>query len=202
MTERQIPMPSSQRFLGILTRKERWGLSWRGWLAVVLVAMLAGWGCLVSVYPFLAVTHRVDAEVLVVEGWVHDCAIFPATEEFKTGRYLHIFTTGGPVEGDGRYTNDPNTSASAGADRLKKIGVPNDSLQMVPSRVMSRDRTYSSAVALRDWLHEHQISVRSINIVTEDVSCATSSCRMQARPRTCSSRWKRCAASAAAAWPR
>ena len=38
---------------------------------------------------------------------------------------------------------------------------------MVPSHVMGRDRTYSSALALRDWLRAHDVQVRSLNIVTE-----------------------------------
>jgi len=42
-------------------------------------------------------------------------------------------------------------------------------VQMVPSRVMDRDRTYGSAVALRNWFREHNMSVRSINVVTEDL---------------------------------
>jgi uncharacterized SAM-binding protein YcdF (DUF218 family) len=33
---------------------------------------------------------------------------------------------------------------------------------------MDRDRTYRSAVALRDWFREHNMAVHSINIVTED----------------------------------
>ena len=40
---------------------------------------------------------------------------------------------------------------------------------MVPSRVMDRDRTYGSAVALRNWFRQHNMPVRSINVVTEDV---------------------------------
>jgi uncharacterized SAM-binding protein YcdF (DUF218 family) len=39
---------------------------------------------------------------------------------------------------------------------------------MVPSRVSDRDRTYGSAVALRKWLGENNITVDSFNIVTED----------------------------------
>jgi uncharacterized SAM-binding protein YcdF (DUF218 family) len=41
-------------------------------------------------------------------------------------------------------------------------------LQMVPSHVMDRDRTYASAVALREWLREHNMAVRSLNVITED----------------------------------
>jgi uncharacterized SAM-binding protein YcdF (DUF218 family) len=162
-------MPSSQKLWGILARKERWGLSWRGWLAVVLLVLLAGWTLLLETYPFLAVTHRVDAHTLAVEGWVHDFAIQAAVAEFKAGSYERVYATGGPVSGLGHYVNDFQTSASVGAGRLKAAGVPAEFVQMVPSRVMDRDRTYASAVALRDWLRAHDVFVQSINIVTEDV---------------------------------
>ncbi len=163
------PLRPSQLLFGIFTRKERWGLSWRGRLTVVLIILLAGWSFLWGIYPFLAVTYRVDAEFLVVEGWVHPLSIHRAVEEFRTGSYQLTFVTGGPVEGMGGYTNDYNTAASVGADLLKGAGLPSRLVQMVPSRVMSRDRTYSSATALRDWFHEHHLSVHGINVVTEGV---------------------------------
>jgi len=34
---------------------------------------------------------------------------------------------------------------------------------------MDRDRTYGSAVALRNWFRENNMPVRSVNVVTEDV---------------------------------
>lgn len=51
---------------------------------------------------------------------------------------------------------------------MKKAGVPDESLQMVPSRTIDRDRTYSSAVALQGWMRDHQVSVRGINVLTEN----------------------------------
>src|SRR5207245_8975449 len=41
-------------------------------------------------------------------------------------------------------------------------------VQMIPSQVIGRDRTYSSAIALRRWLRDHNMALRSINVVTED----------------------------------
>jgi uncharacterized SAM-binding protein YcdF (DUF218 family) len=69
----------------------------------------------------------------------------------------------------GGYTNDYNTSASVGAGRLKSAGLSPEFVQMVPSRINDRDRTYSAALALRNWFREHHAGVRSINVVTEDV---------------------------------
>jgi uncharacterized SAM-binding protein YcdF (DUF218 family) len=148
--------------------KERWSLSSRGWLILACGLVLATAVFLQGVYPFLAVTHRVDAEVLVVEGWIHEYAIRSAADEYRTHSYRRVFATGGPVVGSGGYVNDFQTSASVGADLLKKAGVPEQSLQMIPSRVMDRDRTFSSAVALRDWMQNHEPFVRGINVVTED----------------------------------
>jgi uncharacterized SAM-binding protein YcdF (DUF218 family) len=173
MSSAQAPnshtMRTPQKFWGTFVRKERWGLSWRGWSIVFAGILLTFSSSLFCVYPFLAATYRVDANVLVVEGWINEYAIRAAVEEFRSSSYQRVFTTGGPVEGTGGYINDYQTSASVGADLLTKSGLPNESLQMVPSRVMDRDRTYGSAVALRNWFREHNMSVQSINVVTEDL---------------------------------
>jgi len=154
---------------GLFDRKERWSLSWRGRVIVTSALLLVSALVLTGVYPFLAITQRVDANILVVEGWINEYAIRAAVKEFQSNHYQRVFTTGGPVEGTGGYINDFMTSASVGADLLRKAGVPEQSLQMVPSRVMDRDRTYGSAVALRNWFRDHNMVVRSVNVMTEDM---------------------------------
>jgi hypothetical protein len=135
----------------LLVRKERWGLSWRGGVVLAAGFGLAVLGWLFGIYPFLAVTERVDSRYLAVEGWVHGYAMRAAAEEFRTGGYDRVFTTGGPVEGVGSYINDYSTAASIGAGLLRQAGVAPELIQMVPSRETTRDRTFSSAVALRRW---------------------------------------------------
>ncbi|HEY1787945.1 MAG TPA: ElyC/SanA/YdcF family protein [Verrucomicrobiae bacterium] len=155
-------------FWGLFVRKERWGLSWRGWLVSVVAVLLVGFFVFFEIHPFLAVTHRENSNVLVVEGWVHEYATIAAVREFNDGHYQQVYTTGGPVDGLPEYVNDFQTSASVGADLLKKDGLSDHLIQMVPSHVMDRDRTYSSAVALRNWFHDHNVSVQSFNVLTED----------------------------------
>jgi uncharacterized SAM-binding protein YcdF (DUF218 family) len=154
---------------GMFDRKKRWSLSWRGRLVVASALLLVGALVLKGVYPFLAITHPVNANILVVEGWIHEYAIRAAAKEFQSNHYQRVFTTGGPVAGTGGYINDFYTSASVGTDLLKKCGLPDERLQMVPSRVMDRDRTYGSAVALRNWFRDHNMAVSSIDVVTEDL---------------------------------
>lgn len=160
---------SGRRLGGLITRRERWVLSGRGWLAVLALAVAAAVGFLVGVHPFFAITARVETRLLVVEGWIDLYAMKVAAEEFRRGGYERIFTTGGPVRGLGGYTNDYNTSASVGADRLKLVGVPAAVVQMVPSRVIGRDRTYSSALAFKTWCAENNVPLTRINVVTADV---------------------------------
>jgi uncharacterized SAM-binding protein YcdF (DUF218 family) len=166
----QLAQPQLRRALfGLLTRRERWALSWRGRLILATAFLLLLAVCIKRVYPYLAITDPVNANILVVEGWIHEYAIRAAVKEFQSNHYQRVFTTGGPVLGTGRYINDFHTSASVGADLLKKNGLANGSVQMVPSRGMDRDRTYGSAIALRNWFRDHNMSVPGINIVTEDL---------------------------------
>jgi uncharacterized SAM-binding protein YcdF (DUF218 family) len=162
------PGHPSQKLWGILIRKERWGLSWRGRLIIAFLAFSTAAFLLLNAEPFLAETHRVNSNILVVEGWIHEYAIRWAVQEFRSDSYQRVFTTGGPVVGNGGYVNDYQTSASVGADMLKKHGVPSETVQMVPSRVMDRDRTYGAAMALREWFGEHKMAVKSVNVITED----------------------------------
>src|SRR6266481_4151919 len=111
---------------GLFDRRERWSLSWRGRLILALAVGLISVLVFTSVYPFLAITHRVNANILVVEGWIHEYAIRTAVKEFQSNHYQRVFTTGGPVGGSGGYINDFYTSASVGADLLKKCGLPDD----------------------------------------------------------------------------
>jgi uncharacterized SAM-binding protein YcdF (DUF218 family) len=152
-----------------MTRRERWGLSWRGRLVILLGLLAAGWILVHQVQPFLAPTQRMDCTVLVVEGWVRSFAIEAAVREYRSGHYQMIYTTGGPVSGMGGYSNDFNTSASVGHDLLIQAGMAPDRVRMVPSHVSGRDRTYSSARALREFLQTNGLAVKSLNVLTEDV---------------------------------
>lgn len=158
----------TRKLWGTISREERWGLSGKGWIVAFVLLVTAAILLLVTIHPFLVVTHRVDAKILVVEGWIHEYAIRVGAEEFRNGDYEKVYTTGGPVSGSGGYTWDADTSANVGAGGLRKCGINSEQVQMVPSHFIGRDRTYNSAVALRDWFREQRMAVDSINVVTEN----------------------------------
>lgn len=152
---------------GLINRKPRWSLSWRGWLLTLFACAALGGIALFTVYPFLAVTHREPTNVLVVEGWVNQATMRVAANEIRNGSYQQVFTTGCPVEGLGGYVSDYSTAANVGAGLLRNAGVPDELIRPVPSRVSGRDRTYNSAIALKNWLREHTVSVQAVNVLTE-----------------------------------
>jgi hypothetical protein len=155
-------------FRPLFIRKERLGLSWRGRLLLAAIVLLGGIVFLKGVHPFLAVTHREQTNILVVEGWVNHYGIDGALQEFKTGHYGQVFTTGGPLEGMGKSSSIYGTEAYQSAALLRKAGMPADSVQSVPALYVGKDRTYNSAVAFRNWLQEHNLQGQSFNVLTED----------------------------------
>ena len=65
----QLAQPQLRRALfGLLTRRERWALSWRGRLILASALLLLFALCIKRVYPYLAITDPVNANILVVEG--------------------------------------------------------------------------------------------------------------------------------------
>lgn len=132
LKRRSLTRCAHDKVLGNLRAEGTLGLVMAGWLIVLAGVILAFSAFLLRVYPSLAGTHRVDTNVLVVEGRIHEYAIQAAADEFRSGAYQRVFTTDGPVVETGGYINDLRTSASVGADLLRKAGVPDESLQTVP----------------------------------------------------------------------
>lgn len=168
LSEAELESPVDRKLGGILVRKKRWALAWKGRLLIAAIGFAGLYGVFANVHPFLAVTQKADARILVVEGWIQNYAMRAAVDEFNRGHYEQVYTTGGPENGTGGYTNDYRTSASAGEEALKKLGLPGEVIQMVPSHVSGRERTYSSAIALREWLLEHGVPIAKMNVLTED----------------------------------
>ncbi len=68
---------------GLLVRKYRWALAWWAKLLLVVTGIVVAVGAVLGAYPFLAITQPVNADILVVEGWVHPYAIRAAMQEFQ-----------------------------------------------------------------------------------------------------------------------
>lgn len=128
-------------------------------------------GCLLlalivrSTFPFLAVTDPKPGSVLVVEGWVPDYVIGEAMAEFHRRPYEALIVSGGPIE-KGAPFFELGTYAHFGAATAVKMGFDPAKIHAVPSPETRQDRTYSAAVAVRDWLRQRGPMPLRINVAS------------------------------------
>ncbi len=145
--------------------RPRWSFTWPGWLLAVLLVVGAGFLFVLKVHDFLAVDAPVKTSVLVIEGWVPRYAVTNFVAQVVND-YTDIYTTGGATLADRKSRSDADTYASVTKARLMRAGVPAAKLHVVPSWIVKRDRTYSSALALKEWCRTNNIQLTTINVVT------------------------------------
>jgi hypothetical protein len=149
--------------LGLFRRREIWLPTRRGFLLLFLLVASAAATLLFGVYPFLAQQAPREAGALVVEGWLDDEVLGQVIQEYRSHRYSLLYSTGQPVD-PRSLIREYGTYANYGASRLHDLGLPN--AIPVPSPATARDRTFSSAVALREWLRAHGGAPREITVLT------------------------------------
>ncbi len=150
----------------LLRRRELWFPTAWGW--GLLLALIAGgsWLGVRTLYDFLAPNQPIGRGVLVVEGWVDESGLEKAALLWNAGGYDRLVTTGGPVE---HYASllPFETYAEQAAAILRSRGIPAREIAVVPARASVRDRTFASAVALREWLSANGGDARAIDVVSE-----------------------------------
>ena len=149
---------------GLYTRKACWRLSWWGRILIPAVVVVVTLTLAHGVHPFLAVNDRLETPVVVMEGWIADYAVQETSRRFGGGD-TRIMTTGGPLRA-GVNLDPDDTYAHVAGRRLVAFGVAPESIAMVPSPGGQRDRTYSSALALREWFDASGECPSAINVVT------------------------------------
>jgi len=166
MTSGEEDELSKRRALGgILIRREHWTLSLKGkCLALVIVVTLV-MTAQRGAHSFLAVTNRVPAETLIVEGWTPPYTLGQAASEFRTGHFKRLVLV--------RSLYTVGESRELGRDYVDYLirllvqqGVPRECVEPVFCSVVRKDRTYHSALAVKQWLAQRAIPVTSLDVAT------------------------------------
>jgi hypothetical protein len=143
-----------------------WIPTWRAWLVLVLPGAVLVFGGLRSTHGFLSVQRPVDANVLIVEGWLSDDALAVGLREFHRGAYDVIAASGGPLPKGYLVTGYATYAELAGAT-LKLQGLPADKLLVASTEKTYRNRTYVSARGVRDALRQRPLEIRGVNVISE-----------------------------------
>jgi hypothetical protein len=122
----------------------------RAWLLLAALFVGAAVTLLLGGYRFFAVTAPHPDGPVVIEGWAGQDCIAVAIAEYRRHDYPLLLFTGGPIEPGSLFGAYPNF-AELGVANAELLGFPRSSTQAVHAPPVTRDRTYASALALRQW---------------------------------------------------
>jgi DUF218 domain len=159
-------MLRAMRVPKLLRRRALWLPTVWGWALLFVLAAGGGWLGLHALYDFLAPNEPLGRGLLVVEGWVDDAALEESARLWRAGGYTRLVTTGGPLERNASLFRFA-TYAEQAAEILRTLGIPDHEIAVVPAPHSARDRTFASAVALREWISRNDLDTPAIDIVSE-----------------------------------
>ena len=151
--------------LGLLQRRQCVVPTFRGWLVMLTAAIALAILFVVGIYPFLSVNDPRPGGVLVVEGWGSEEMLGEALAEFRRNHYQTFCVTGVPLEKSSPLA-DYKTIAELGTATLIRLGCDPALVHAVPAPLAKQDRTYASAVALKQWMQEHGLAGTPLNVIS------------------------------------
>ena len=150
--------------LRLFRRRTIWFPTTVSWLLIAAISLIlvAGWFNYGEL--FLASTHRVPADVLIVEGWIGRAGIRAAVAEFERGGYQNIVSTGGLTSG--RWEDQPASYAEMAAREMIRLGVPKERIIVATAEFTESHRTFESAIAAWRALRGANARPEAVNVFT------------------------------------
>jgi hypothetical protein len=138
-----------------------------GWLLITLVLTIALSYTFKHLAHFLAKNQPVQGQYLIVEGWVNEKALLQAKALFEQGQYDLLITSGGPDTN--QIKPDYPSYADKAAAFLISQGFDANKLYAAPAPASAQNRTYLSAVKVRQWFESHNLKPGSFDILSSGV---------------------------------
>ncbi len=108
------------------------------------------------------------ARLLVVEGWLDEDALDAAAAAFRAGRYERVVTSGGPI--DSWHEGQTATNfADRAAGYLKLHALADVAVAAAPAPASAQDRSFLSAVVVRDWIRREGLAPAAIDVYSAGV---------------------------------
>jgi uncharacterized protein (DUF1684 family) len=146
-------------------RKTLWVPTFFGWLVIFPLPFILFYILLITTYPFLAIKKQPTSDMLVVEGWIPEYGLKNAIDYYHDHHYKYMVITGVPIT-QWSYSSPYSNMADASARSMREMYF-RDSIYTasIPSTVV-RDRTYSTAVALKMKMLEGRIPYQKFDLYT------------------------------------
>ena len=108
------------------------------------------------------------ARTLVVEGWLDETELNDAIAALVRGRYERVVTAGGPIDSWQEGIVWP-TFAERAASYLIRHGVGAVPVVAVPAPASAQDRTFLSAVVIREWAAREHLRLDALDLFSAGV---------------------------------
>ena len=155
-------------------RRQIWLPTWQGALLLVVVVAAACLIALRNLANYLAAERPATtrdgrgASTLIVEGWLDEDGLDAAIEAIGRGRYERIVASGGPIDSWREGQSWP-TYAERAADYLRRHGVTSIPVVAVAAPESAQDRTFLSAIVVREWLRRQGGKVDAVDLFSGGV---------------------------------
>ncbi len=149
----------------LIDKRERWGLTFWGWIVLVLAAPVAGLVCVSNIHGFLAIECPVRGQLLVIEGWIPDYSIPGAISEFENHDYRSLIAVGSPIL-SGSHLSQFKSYAELTQARLEELGFKKDQMVVIATQDIKRDRTFEAAMMVKRWISGSGAHVKAIDVYT------------------------------------
>lgn len=156
-------------------RREVWLPTWRGTLLLFALTALALAALGRHAYDLLALERPArgpdgaGARTLVVEGWLEPPELRQALVVLRTGHYERVLTTGGPMPNWPGASPAWSSYAARAAAFLRADGATTLPVIAVEAPATTQDRTYLSAVMVREWAQRAGVRLDAIDLYSAGV---------------------------------
>ena len=153
----------------LLRRRTVWFPTLWGWGAILVASVLSIVAMAFAAAAWLAPNQAAEgARLLIVEGWLDGPDLDQAVIAFRRGHYERIVTTGGPID---TWFGVPTSRnfAERGAAYLKTHGLADAQIDAVPAPASAQDRTFLSAVVVREWAQHAGVALGAVDLFSAGV---------------------------------
>ena len=147
----------------LIRQKTVWLPTWQGWTLLFLIAAGLLVTAFLNVHRFLAVTQRVEADVLIVEAWMPKTVTQEAVKEFTQGQYTLLVVMEMTSNGDPRPKQDSALKTPM-AKYFVSHDVPTTRIIECFAPATNDRRSLTMADAVRKTLNQRGITARGFNV--------------------------------------
>ena len=155
-------------------RRQIWLPTWQGALLLIVIVAASTLLVLRQLASYLATNDPVTtsdgrgASTLIVEGWLDEDGLDAAIAAIGRGRYERVVASGGPIDSWREGQSWP-TYAERAADYLRRHGVTSIPVVAVAAPESAQDRTFLSAIVVREWLRRQGGKVDAVDLFSGGV---------------------------------